>query len=516
MADERLRNLERAWLQSHTRTPEESDRYLRELLRTGAVTQDRLGAAALMGYEPARRAAGHSPPDPPQPLDVEAVIDALQGDRSTCVRTLIGLAWHAPKRWDRFDGLHDGVIHVLDLLEGWVRDPDGAGRAAAEAALERIGEVIDQTWGNEAFCNLSSLACAAILEDGLHATHLRAGLELAGLPGEPGRRGHGPWAHRALEEELGPWLAGLGDPLAERLELRGQRLGYADGILRRVLCSPTGQHIVSTTGQGHVTLWDRDLPAHGRDLPRHGRDTFAAAFSPDGRLLLTGDMSGDLRLWDVLRDEQQAAWTWTSQVNAVAFVDRGQALTADFEGNLVVWDLRRQEPLTTITAHSRSASCLAVSADAAWALTGSSDETVALWDLAQAELVWRRELGTSVNEVALLPRDGDEPPLAAVAGYDGRLRLLDLADGDERRVIEAVDPGERGQSFYGLAVSPDGRRLAVVDAGWWVRLFDRGGAHLRSWRTHSTPLAIGFSSDGAGVMGGLRGGAIRWYPVATT
>ena len=64
MSDQRLRELERRWRE--TGSVEDEAAYLRERVRVGDLTQERLELAAHCGHEGARRALGQEPIAPPR------------------------------------------------------------------------------------------------------------------------------------------------------------------------------------------------------------------------------------------------------------------------------------------------------------------------------------------------------------------------------------------------------------------------------------------------------------------
>ena len=92
---------------------------------------------------------------------------------------------------------------------------------------------------------------------------------------------------------------------------------------------------------------------------------------------------------------------------------------------------------------------MAIAPDGRYALSGSDDRTLKLWDLAtgQPRLTLSGHAGP-VYAVAILP-DGRQ---AWSGSTDGTLRLWDLETGEV-----CVDLAGHGGPVYAMAVTPDGR-----------------------------------------------------------
>ena len=109
---------------------------------------------------------------------------------------------------------------------------------------------------------------------------------------------------------------------------------------------------------------------------------------------------------------------------------------------------------------------------------------------------WKRQLSTShrvlqghegfVHDVAYSP-DGRH---LATAGFDGTVRIWDIATGDQVRIFR---PGP--SSFTSVAFSPDGTCLAAAEGFGLYLAQDSGVVILWDWRTDRGCTAAG-RSDG--------------------
>jgi WD40 repeat protein/tRNA A-37 threonylcarbamoyl transferase component Bud32 len=94
-----------------------------------------------------------------------------------------------------------------------------------------------------------------------------------------------------------------------------------------------GLLLVWNTATGQEILRRPTTEGGQRERPPGVRTGEQVAFSPDGKLLATGDGSGHLVLWDADRGEKKYSWTTPpSQVSGLAFTPDGQRLAAGSRG----------------------------------------------------------------------------------------------------------------------------------------------------------------------------------------
>jgi WD40 repeat protein len=138
-----------------------------------------------------------------------------------------------------------------------------------------------------------------------------------------------------------------------------------------------------------VVVWDTATNRQLHDLPARFQAT-NAVFSPDGRLLLVGDWQG-VRVCEV--DTGASRWMadgwWALDM---AFSSDGRiALAGGYDNTLIVWDTRTwaelgrfgggRQPLV-LPGAKNSVSAVACTRDGRRAITGSTDGSIRVWDLA--------------------------------------------------------------------------------------------------------------------------------------
>ncbi|BCM70370.1 hypothetical protein CFC35_08295 [Streptomyces sp. FBKL.4005] len=252
-----------------------------------------------------------------------------------------------------------------------------------------------------------------------------------------------------------------------------------------------GSLLASSADDGKVLVWDVSARARPQALPpvvyRRGTDVSAppgSALSPDGRRLATsgGTDSTQVVLWRAgqgsFRAEGAPLTGHRSRPQTFAWSPDGRRLvTGDAEGVVIVWRVSGSgAPVRTATLkHPRGAFDAVFSASGRRLATIGGDGKVSLWDM---------------------------------SGETGRPRGLG-----------GVDSGQMGNRRSSMALSPDGRLLAVGHTSASFSLWDvtdpaRARRLARTDVGHIGPVgAIAFSPDGSRVATGSVDGALVLWDV---
>jgi WD40 repeat protein len=179
--------------------------------------------------------------------------------------------------------------------------------------------------------------------------------------------------------------------------------------------SPDGRYLVTGDGLGALQVWDAGTGRAVGTLGSHDQVIRGVVFSRDGRHLATSSGNGEIKLWDVTRLDKELdgksapRHTLDARVPGqslnLAFSPDGKRLAAGGENNLVkIWDVRTGKVLQTLSGHRGDIDTVAFSHDGRWIASGSEDSTVKVWDGRSGEPVhsFRGHTGI-VTSVAFSP-----------------------------------------------------------------------------------------------------------------
>jgi eukaryotic-like serine/threonine-protein kinase len=247
----------------------------------------------------------------------------------------------------------------------------------------------------------------------------------------------------------------------------------------------------------------------------HKNTVFSAAFSPDGRMLLTGSTDNTARLWSVPSGEPLARpLDLHRSINVVAFAPDGRSMATQDRELVRLWSLPKEGLATARLPLDGKGSFAAQSPDGVFTIaTGMTfPPSRVLRSTRALHVATGRPAGPSLRPGGLIVDAAFSPDARSVATLSARdgqspegqdVVVWDWESG--RRRWRAELPSEpRSLSFH-----PDGRRLAVLCGDGELLVFDAAaGREARRWQAHDPEPAhhwvnngqVRFSPDGRSVL----------------
>jgi WD40 repeat protein len=275
--------------------------------------------------------------------------------------------------------------------------------------------------------------------------------------------------------------------------------------------SEQAEMIASSSLDGMIRLWRL---ADGQCLKtmKHPAEVHAIALSPDGKMLVSGNMSdrSTLKVWEV----QSGGCFMTipahmGKVNSVCFSHDGSLLASGGDDKTVhLFQFQEQRIEKLLQGHQAVVWSVAFSPDDRLLASGSFDQTVRIWDVASGQCL--HVLAGHTNALTTIVFHPHQP-IIATASSDAVIKLWSVSTGQCERTLT-----EHTNVVMGIAFSQDGLTFATGSYDKTIRIWDVDAWQCRSiLAANSLVHSVAFSPDGSRLISGGDNGTLQLWDLET-
>jgi len=198
----------------------------------------------------------------------------------------------------------------------------------------------------------------------------------------------------------------------------------------------------------------------------------AAAFSASGDVLVTVEQHSIAR-WVAETGRLTGYWSWPNLTAVAVSADGRYALIGSNDNQAVYFDMV-QGKMRYVFPHHEKVTSVALSTDGRFALTGADDWHASLWDLGTGEHLWSKNLKYKIALVAL----SDDGEFALANAYIGDAHIY--ATGGKGSLVSRLD--EIKMTMVSADFSDDNRLLASGRAAKAIDIWEvSSGKQRETW-----------------------------------
>ena len=305
------------------------------------------------------------------------------------------------------------------------------------------------------------------------------------------------------------WNPETGKPIKTILNL-----GKSDKPLKTLAYSPDGKFLAVGGDDGILRVIESDTGKAKYTSPSRNARLEQLAYSPNGKMIAVGDSNAQVAVYAPDQPNQLAMAVQgvdLGEVMGVAFsADNGAVFTCGRDGKARLTAGPKPDGTNAgntatklhdyVTPNGGAVTCLAVTPDGNYLVTGGEDKAVRVWEVSSTKQL--RAFQGHMKRVTAVTTRADGKQIAS-ASDDGAIRMWDLNTTDEHRALtEATD------SLWAVAYSPDGKHIATAGSDLTIRVYNpetgKLEATLSGAKSPITSLAFFPDSNRLAAAGGDR------------
>ncbi|MFB2894059.1 NB-ARC domain-containing protein [Aerosakkonemataceae cyanobacterium BLCC-F50] len=293
----------------------------------------------------------------------------------------------------------------------------------------------------------------------------------------------------------------------------------AFGSIVSVDFSPNGKLVASGDATGELYLWSLDRALNSASnfcqplltLKGHSSWVWSIDFSPSGQIIASCGEDQTIRIWDVSTGEcLRILQGHTSVILSVSFSPDGQLLaTSSGDATVKIWDINTGNCLHTFSGNTNQNRTVAISPNGQLVASGSADQTMRIWDIKTGGLL--KVLTGHQGQVWTIDFHPNGK-LIASGSHDQTVRIWDVNTGECLKILQ----GHQGQ-VWSVAFSPDGKSLASGSGDRTIKIWQvETGQCLKTFRAHTNLIwSVAFSPDGRTIASGSEDQTMKLWDVQT-
>ena len=406
---------------------------------------------------------------------------------------LTSLAKDLNKRYQTMEEFADALRSVLSTDAGAASKPGKISTTTIVLlGLIGLGLVISGFWIWKGR-NTSAVAATSTLEaiPSLN-TPTKVSTESPTQGTNPEETPVGESATSTVSPEAGPTL-GRADLLLESPVLPGAKIPVSSQIINRdnvqniielarlgmprinqLLFIDNGQILVAATSAGLYFIDANTLN------PKYLLDTkgwlASFAISKDQKWAATGDVNGNVAVWNIITGENIASFESDSgEITALDISPDKARIAFSTQSSIEIWDLNQKASLFKIRKNGLRINKLYFISDGNLFITGGEDFQIAVWDAQVGKRVWTKSASQKINDLSV----SNDGKYVALALENATIEIWDIT---KRELQNKIQNSQIVQPFTCVNFLPNNQVIVAGSKDGVARIWNISGKEI-IWQT---------------------------------
>lgn len=293
-----------------------------------------------------------------------------------------------------------------------------------------------------------------------------------------------------------PWLGAIS---LEEVETSGVASFQHAGSVSEIVCHPDGIHVLSSSRDECVRLWEIKSGKLVRRYTAPGcGDMWGIRFLNKGKEFLAASSSKNIFRFEVATGKVLQKYQHSGTAYRLAVLpDEKTFVGTDGNNKAVLWETGTGKKVRTFSGHTKDVYTAIVVNDGKTLITGSEDESIKQWDL---------ETGKCLKTITDKPAYGD---IFTLTPSPDKKQFVAVCDGGHARVFDSVTLEEVWKTKLGeegevVAWAPDNSLIASTSDDRNLYLFHpKTGKVVRKIKTaDNSHTPITFTNDSKFIISG--------------
>lgn len=266
---------------------------------------------------------------------------------------------------------------------------------------------------------------------------------------------------------------------------------YLDQMDEFIVLSPDSTTFIDIgngLNRNKIELWDLHSDELRNTFENPSGEVNSLVYHPNGRMFVSGDAEGVIRIWDIENGENQEFLRLQQRISKVAFSPDGMAIMCWSDGIIQLFETKTGKAISKLE-DIEDIDLFSFGPD--WKLiVGEKNREIRIWDGESGKVKIKLDYPNWDKRYAL---SLDGKTIADTKNNDSTVRLLDIHTGGIINTFTGENMRSRVQS---IAFSPDGQTIAIASYGE-IRLWDTdSGIHKATLNGIGSFYNLLFSPDG--------------------